>query len=83
MNCTKSNLINKVYSLGVPKKIATAAVRTIVDSIRKSLKNGNSVKISGFGTFLIKERRARIARNPKTGAILNLLVRKNCFIQIF
>jgi integration host factor subunit alpha len=76
MNCTKLDLINKIYSLGIPRKIAVTAVQIIIDSIRDTLKSGESVKISGFGTFQIKERRARIARNPKTGVSLNLPKRK-------
>ncbi len=46
---------------------ASLAVRAIFDVITKALRNGEKVVISNFGTFRVKERRSRQARNPKTG----------------
>jgi nucleoid DNA-binding protein len=47
--------------------LAKKAVQTLLDSIVNSLKNSEKVQITGFGTFIIRERRERVGRNPKTG----------------
>lgn len=65
---TKSEIIDKLSKSGaIPKKQAEIIVNTIFSSISEALDNGEKVEIRGFGTFKIKERKARNARNPKTG----------------
>ena len=64
----KAQLINEVASAGgLKKKDAAAAVDATISSIVKSIKEGNKVQLSGFGTFETKTRGARTGRNPKTG----------------
>lgn len=48
------------------------ALNAILGNIEKSLLNGQSVQITGFGTFAIKSRAARVGRNPKTGQALEI-----------
>lgn len=73
---TKADLIKKVEELGISEKIAKVAVEIVIDSISAALKKGEKAQISGFGCFRIKERRNRIARNPKTGAAVNVAAKK-------
>ncbi len=64
----KAQLINEVaVAGGLKKKDAAAAVDAMISSIVKSIKEGNKVQLSGFGTFETKTRGARTGRNPKTG----------------
>lgn len=58
------------------KKQALELVNFIFDSIVESLKKGEEVKISGFGTFRVKERKARVAINPKTGEKVEVPAKK-------
>ena len=51
---------------GIAKKDAERAVSAMFETITAQLMNGQKVQISGFGTFEIKEREARIGRNPRT-----------------
>ena len=67
MTITKFDLVKKVIELGVNGKVAKKTVQTFIDSVVDSLKNGKKVQISGFGTFIIREKRERMGRNPKTG----------------
>ena len=53
--------------LGGTKVQAEEVVDTVIDSIVSSLKKGGEVSIAGFGIFSVKQRAARMARNPKTG----------------
>lgn len=64
----KANLADAVFNkLGGTKKAADDAVDTVFDTITKELSGGGEVSVSGFGTFLVKKRAARTARNPRTG----------------
>jgi len=65
----KQDIVAKIAKdTGIRKVIAAAAVDSIIDGITRSLKKGNSVSFVGFGTFKISNRKARVARNPQTGA---------------
>lgn len=63
----KSNLTNKA---------ARDAVQTFLVTIRDSLKRGEKVVLTGFGTFSIRSRVQRVGRNPKTGEKITLSARK-------
>ncbi|STO12850.1 HB [[Flavobacterium] thermophilum] len=64
----KKELIKDVVeATGFPKKDVTAVVDATFDKITKALKNGDKVKLSGFGNFEVRERAARKGRNPQTG----------------
>ena len=66
----KSELIAAVaQSAGLTKKDTERAINAALDAITASLRSGEKVQISGFGTFEVKEREARIGRNPHTKEI--------------
>lgn len=74
----KSQLAEKVYEMHakkgveVSKKHAEEVVDFVFDCITSSLKKGEEVAISGFGTFLTKSRAARTAHNPRTGEMVQV-----------
>ncbi|MBI2056479.1 MAG: HU family DNA-binding protein [Candidatus Sungbacteria bacterium] len=64
----KTGIIDAVYEkIGGTKKIAEDAVETVFDSITAALAKGDEAAISGFGTFVVKKRAARMGVNPRTG----------------
>lgn len=66
---TKAELIEEVASsVELTKKSAEVIVNTVFGSIVASLHDGEKIELRGFGSFRIRERAARIGRNPKTGA---------------
>ena len=58
------------------KKQAAEAVSAVIDAITEALVAGDDVKITGFGSFEIKERAARTGRNPKTGEAVEIAASK-------
>ena len=58
------------------KKDADAAVNAFIGSIEKALKKGDSVTLVGFGTFDVKNRKARTGKNPRTGETINIAATK-------
>jgi DNA-binding protein HU-beta len=69
----KTELIDAVAEgADISKAAATRAVDTMLDSISKSLANGDQVTLVGFGTFSVKDRAARTGRNPRTGEPINI-----------
>ncbi len=63
----KLDLVNAVSeACNLSKKDADSAVSAIVSEISKALENGEEVKLSGFGTFLVKERKERVGTVPGT-----------------
>ena len=69
----KQDLVNAVHEkLGGTKVQAEEVLETIISSIVKTLKSGGEVSIAGLGIFSAKVRAARTARNPRTGATVNV-----------
>ncbi len=69
----KGELINRVAEdANLTKAQATEALNAVLGSIEESLKDGNKVTLVGFGTFLTAERKARMGRNPQTGASIQI-----------
>ncbi|OGY26984.1 MAG: DNA-binding protein [Candidatus Woykebacteria bacterium RBG_16_43_9] len=69
----KADIIEKVAKdARLTKKAAKEAVDSTFDNIFSTLKKGEKVVISGFGTFVIRGRKARPGRNPKTGETIQL-----------
>lgn len=67
----KNDLISAVAgSSGLSKADATKAVDAVFDNIEKALKGGDDVRLVGFGTFVVKQRKATTGRNPRTGATI-------------
>ena len=73
----KSQLVAKVAEkAGLTKKDAEKAVNGLFASIQEALVAGDKVQMIGFGTFDVKKRPARTARNPRTGAEIKIAASK-------
>jgi len=69
----KTQLIAAVAeTASISKKDAEVAVTAVIDSIIKSLSEGEKVQIAGFGTFEVRERGERIGRDPRTSAEITI-----------
>ncbi len=66
---TRSVLIEKVTERleGLTKKQVETIINTIFDGMKDALARGEKIEIRGFGNFRLKQRNAKIARNPRTG----------------
>ena len=65
---TKADLVDLIYErVSSSKKEAGAVVEEIFAIIRAGLCDGDKVKISGFGTFVVNQKKSRRGRNPQTG----------------
>lgn len=74
---TKAELIEAVYSkVGISKKESADLVEMIFDTMKDTLAQGNKIKISGFGNFVVREKRARMGRNPQTGESMEISARR-------
>ncbi|CDD04810.1 MAG: HU family DNA-binding protein [Ruminococcus sp.] len=74
----KTNLIDIVAEKAdLKKKDAEAAVNAVFAAIEKDLKEGGKIQIAGFGSFKVKERSARVGRNPKTLEQINIPASKS------
>lgn len=66
-------LVDAVHEkVGGTKRTAEDAVDMMFDTIMKELGRGGEVSVSGFGTFLVKKRAARMGVNPRTGAKIQI-----------
>ena len=74
---TKADIVRSVYERVVfSKKEAVGVVETIFDILKEALERGEKVKISGFGNFVVRNKRARRGRNPQTGGDIEISSRK-------
>jgi integration host factor subunit alpha len=65
---TKGDIVERIYEkIGFSKKEATDIVESVFEIIKGRLENGEKVKISGFGNFVVNQKRPRKGRNPQTG----------------
>ena len=73
----KQDLIAKIASdTGGTKSSAAADVESLLDGIKRALKRGDPITFVGFGTFRTALRRARVARNPRTGDSIKIPKRR-------
>jgi len=73
----KNELIEAVSSsTGLSKTDSGKAVDAIVASITKALKSGDDVRLVGFGTFSVADRKATTGRNPRTGEAIQIKASK-------
>ena len=64
----KTELIDRVAeTVSITKADSNRAIDAVLDAIAKALKSGDTVTLIGFGTFLVRSRKARTGRNPQTG----------------
>jgi len=77
MTVTKETLVNRVYDeVGLSKATSKKVVEALIELIKESLENGEDVLISGFGKFVVRDKKARRGRNPQTGEEIQLRARR-------
>ena len=65
---TRADLSEEVHrEIGLSRADAASVVEQVLDHMCGALANGENVKISGFGSFILREKGERVGRNPKTG----------------
>src|SRR5919109_2849218 len=65
---TKAEIVERIYErVGFSKKEAADVVESIFEVVKTRLEQGEKVKISGFGNFVVNQKRPRKGRNPQTG----------------
>ena len=74
---TKADLVEYVYErVGLSKKESVDLVETLFSALKDQLAEGTSVKLSGFGNFIVRDKKSRVGRNPQTGAAMEILARR-------
>jgi integration host factor subunit alpha len=74
---TKVDIIENIYEkVGFSKKEVSKIVESVFDIIKESLQQEDKIKISGFGNFVIRKKRARRGRNPQTGNDIEITPRR-------
>jgi len=74
---TKADLVERIYEkIGLSKKESLEIIEILFDTMKQTFVEGESVKVSGFGTFNVRQKMARRGRNPKTGDDLEITPRK-------
>lgn len=74
---TKADIVEKVYeTIGFSKKEASELVELVFNELKHTLQNGEKVKISGFGNFVVRAKSERIGRNPQTGEQIKISARR-------
>jgi len=77
MTVTKEVLVNKIYDeVGLSKAASKKVVEALIELIKESLERGENVLISGFGKFVVREKKPRRGRNPQTGEEIQLRGRR-------
>jgi integration host factor subunit alpha len=74
---TKVDIVESIYEkVGFSKKEVAKIVESIFDIIKDSLQKEDKIKISGFGNFVVRKKRARRGRNPQTGSDIEISSRR-------
>jgi integration host factor subunit alpha len=75
---TKADLVDSIHEkIGFSKKEAADMVELIFDTMKAELNgSGGKIKISGFGNFVVREKRSRTGRNPQTGQSIEISARR-------
>ena len=74
---TRADLAETINrKMGFSRAESLNLVESILAHMCEAMKNGENVKISGFGTFVLRDKRERIGRNPKTGVEVPITSRR-------
>jgi integration host factor subunit beta len=76
---TKADLVNEVMEAigpGVTKKDCSLILEGFLKAAKRGLVKGETIEIRGFGTLAVKKRKSRVARNPKTGKVVQVPARE-------
>ena len=77
MTITKDSLVEMVHNeVGLNKREAKELIECFFEQIKTSLENGNDIKLSGFGNFMLRNKSPRPGRNPKTGEEVTISERR-------
>lgn len=77
MTLTKAELVDRVYEkCGFSKKEAQELVELVFEEIKTTLSRGESIKLSGFGNFTVRQKKSRVGRNPQTGEAIEISARR-------
>lgn len=77
MALTKAEMAELLFDdLGLNKREAKELVEIFFEEIRTALEDGQNVKLSGFGNFILREKSERPGRNPKTGEEIPICARR-------
>lgn len=81
---TKRDLIEQIVELfpAYSRRDAEVIVNAVFDSMTEALCNGERIEIRGFGSFVVKDRRAREGRNPKTGEVVAVAAKRVPFFKV-
>jgi integration host factor subunit alpha len=74
---TRAQLAERIYTqVGLSRNESADLLEGVLERVSSALEAGESVKISGFGTFSVRQKGRRIGRNPKTGVEVPILPRR-------
>jgi integration host factor subunit alpha len=77
MALTKANMAENLFEeLGLNKREAKELVEVFFEEVRLALEDGEEVKLSGFGNFILRDKSQRPGRNPKTGEEIPITARR-------
>lgn len=74
---TRATIAERIYAeVGLSRSESAALLEDVLARVARALQAGETVKISGFGTFSVRQKGRRIGRNPKTGVEVPILPRR-------
>lgn len=74
---TKAGIISILCAkVGCTKEKGQVIVEAVFETIKTKLEKGETVKLSGFGNFVVRSKRSRAGRNPKTGEVVEITARR-------
>src|SRR3978361_2057700 len=77
LTITRAHIAEMIYTqVGLSRNESADLLEDVLDRIASHLEKGESVKISGFGTFSVRQKGRRVGRNPKTGEEVPILPRR-------
>ncbi len=74
---TKADLVETIYEkIGFSRKESAEIVDLVFHLMKETLESGEKIKISGFGNFMVRQKRSRKGRNPQTGKEIQISARR-------
>ena len=74
---TKADVVESVCKeAGFSKKESAEIVEMVFDTIKDTLERAEKIKLSGFGNFIVREKKSRVGRNPQTGTEIEISARR-------
>jgi integration host factor subunit alpha len=84
MTMTKADIVENVHERvgGFSRKEAAELVELVFEILKETLGKGEKVKISGFGNFVVRQKKERVGRNPQTGEEITISARRVLTFQV-